>query len=332
MSSRKPSGTPPADSNARIEKMESVIEKMQAHLEKVTAESSRASPAPVATNLRKYKVREPEFFDGGPNSNLRNLFAQVQLIFRDNPADFPDDSKKVIYVISHFRGAASSWIEPYLERSELPAWGSDFTLFKAELKRVFGHANHYVKVVHDLFDLKQTGSVPVYAVAFRQLASRLQWSDQPLVAHFYQGLKTPLRAELVKTKDFFEMELEDFIALAVNTEIVLDQQDQEQSSKRHSRPTKRGSPDDPSENSRAAVGHSGSRSARSNDSRSPFRPLTEKEKNYRRENNLCVYCGDKGHSVTDCPVRSKYRPRFTRPAGAATTGAQTSGKGHAQSK
>ncbi|KAI8327546.1 hypothetical protein BC941DRAFT_364772, partial [Chlamydoabsidia padenii] len=40
-------------------------------------------------------------------------------------------------------------------------------------------------------------------------------------------------------------------------------------------------------------------------------PLTESQKQYRRDNNLCLYCGNAGHSNFDCPKKKgKPTPPF----------------------
>jgi hypothetical protein len=36
-------------------------------------------------------------------------------------------------------------------------------------------------------------------------------------------------------------------------------------------------------------------------------PLTEQEKQRRKENNLCMYCGSDAHLLPECPVKPKYQ-------------------------
>jgi hypothetical protein len=36
-------------------------------------------------------------------------------------------------------------------------------------------------------------------------------------------------------------------------------------------------------------------------------PLTASEKEHRRANNLCLYCGNSGHVVDNCPICAKKR-------------------------
>ena len=48
--------------------------------------------------------------------------------------------------------------------------------------------------------------------------------------------------------------------------------------------------------------------------------LTEEEKERRRRNNLCLYCGGSGHMVRNCPAKLRV----------AAVGTQSSENGHAQ--
>src|SRR5512133_596721 len=45
-------------------------------------------------------------------------------------------------------------------------------------------------------------------------------------------------------------------------------------------------------------------------------PLTEAQKNYRRANNLCLYCGKAGHFASVCPEKAKRVPRNASAASA----------------
>ena len=58
--------------------------------------------------------------------------------------------------------------------------------------------------------------------------------------------------------------------------------------------------------------YSGPRSTEPEANRPAFQKLTEQQKDYRRKNNLCMYCGIDGHVVRECPTRPKSRPRLAR--------------------
>src|SRR5206468_420535 len=42
------------------------------------------------------------------------------------------------------------------------------------------------------------------------------------------------------------------------------------------------------------------------------RRLTEQQREHRRKNNLCMYCGAEGHIIRNCPTLSKGPPRSAR--------------------
>ena len=37
--------------------------------------------------------------------------------------------------------------------------------------------------------------------------------------------------------------------------------------------------------------------------------LTEVQRKYRRDNGLCMYCGQQGHWASDCPLRQRNQNR-----------------------
>ena len=55
----------------------------------------------------------------------------------------------------------------------------------------------------------------------------------------------------------------------------------------------------------------------------PRGPLTDAEKQYRRDHHLCLYCGAKDHSVEDCPVRPRrpFKPKQGNGVGRPPSGA-----------
>jgi len=267
-----------------------------------------ASTRSNATNPRKYKLNNPDPFDGGDKSNLRRFLMQLQAIFDDDPSGFSEDKTKVNYAVSLFQGAASSWLESQYELAEPPAWKTDFSLFKAELKRVFDQANHYLKNASELSALKQTGSVKAYTVEFRRLASRLEWASQPLTFLYYQGLNKSIRVEMIKSPQVHELGFDDFTTLASNVELSLNQygQEQDQLPSRSARPAEPSIP------------------------RPPTRRLTEQQKEYRRKNNLCLYCGSEGHLLRNCPTLPKGPPHSARVSEATLVAPEPLGKGPTQ--
>jgi hypothetical protein len=60
-------------------------------------------------------------------------------------------------------------------------------------------------------------------------------------------------------------------------------------------------------------------------------PLTEAQRKYRRDNGLCMYCGQQGHWAPDCPLRQKYQNRPQINAAAASESANPAASTNASS-
>ncbi|MBW0521196.1 hypothetical protein O181_060911 [Austropuccinia psidii MF-1] len=76
------------------------------------AASSSGSSRPPAFMTPSMKA--PECFDGTQPFKVRSFLQSSQLIFHNDPANFSQDRKKVLYATSFLIGRAAKWIEPYL--------------------------------------------------------------------------------------------------------------------------------------------------------------------------------------------------------------------------
>lgn len=64
-----------------------------------------------------------------------------------------------------------------------------------------------------LQQLQQKGAASKYALAFKATASPLQWDDEPLIFHFYEGLKEQVKDDIC-VKEWPET-LDEFAAMAI---------------------------------------------------------------------------------------------------------------------
>ncbi|MBW0592509.1 hypothetical protein O181_132224, partial [Austropuccinia psidii MF-1] len=76
------------------------------------AASSSDSSRPPA--FKTPSMKAPECFDGTQPFKVRSFIQSCQLIFHNDPANFSQDRKKVLYATSFLIGRAAKWIEPYL--------------------------------------------------------------------------------------------------------------------------------------------------------------------------------------------------------------------------
>ncbi|MBW0581112.1 hypothetical protein O181_120827 [Austropuccinia psidii MF-1] len=75
------------------------------------ASSSEASRPPA---FKTPSMKAPEGFDGTQPFKVRSFIQSCQLIFHNDPTNFTQERKKVLYATSFLIGRASKWIEPYL--------------------------------------------------------------------------------------------------------------------------------------------------------------------------------------------------------------------------
>jgi Ty3 transposon capsid-like protein len=315
-----PSNDTNMGSDNTLEPTQAVLEAL---LRSINSMSATAQP-PAAPEAR---VNPPEAFDGRSASNLRDFLTQLRLVFDLQPSKFLNDTIKVRYACSFLRGSVFSWIQPYLDMDGPPAWMDDFSLFAAEITRVFGDPDIIGSATRSLRKLQQTGSVAFYASEFRRHSTLLSWGEQALTSQFYEGLKNPIKDELAKVER--PTELRALIDLAIRIDTRLYERSQERSD------TPRSSIPAPRQPLRGHAAPTTTASFRANSAqrpgfRRPFQRLSEEQKEYRRRNNLCMYCAAADHAVQECPIRPKDPLRPTPEVRPADPTARSSGNASAQ--
>ena len=185
----------------------------------------------------------------------------------------------------------------------------NFPAFLVELETTFGETNRRRTVLTKLYSFQQ-GSHPasVYASEFRQIACDVSWDEQALCDHFRRGLhnevKTPLKlpgAHLVAQLIFQDVQCDNLL-------FELHQEERgtrgyQSSSRKASlaRPYVSVSPPTPSPNDTSTTMEVDSHTPMEMD-HARFQPLTNAQRQHRRNNDLCLYCGNPGHVIPHCLV------------------------------
>ncbi|MBW0572545.1 hypothetical protein O181_112260 [Austropuccinia psidii MF-1] len=86
---------------AIMQQMTQIMANLQA------ASSSEASRPPA---FKTPSMKAPECFDGTQPFKVRSFLQSCQLIFHNDPANFSQDRKKVLYATSFLIGRAAKWI------------------------------------------------------------------------------------------------------------------------------------------------------------------------------------------------------------------------------
>ncbi|XDV17972.1 hypothetical protein PO909_023760 [Leuciscus waleckii] len=210
-------------------------------------------------------------------------------------SSFPTEKSKVAFVITLLSGRAALWGTTVWEQ------GHDclesFQTFSTELKKVFNRAVAGKEAARVLADLRQDHrSVTDYSIEFRTLAAECKWNSEAQWDMFLHGLADRIQNEIYTLE--LPATLDGLIDLAIRVDASL--QRRGLLVQRGRVPAMEVHPVFPSGD---AVGPS-------------FDPepmqvgrarLSREEKERRRAQGLCLYCGAGGHFASKCPVKANTR-------------------------
>jgi hypothetical protein len=306
--------------------LQNVLNQNRQLQETVDKMATQASPSPApafavsesrppALSSQRAKHNKPPEFDGRDKAAANTFLAHLHLHFLAAPHLFPDDFSKILFAATYLRGPAFSWLEPHLLRENDPIVES-WAAFQKAFLEALGDPDRERTVTRSLQALTQTGPAAAYSTEFFRLAAFLQWNDQALQAQFLVGLKPEVKAGLALSDRTFTtvQELSSFV-------IRLDNRlfDFRKEARRTAIPTLQTT--FPTVAPRAPNFTPSGPSPMALDANRPrFRTLPQEERQRRFRLGLCMYCGEAGHTVFDCPNRRPYSgPRPTGPLQAAAS-------------
>jgi hypothetical protein len=154
------------------------------------------------------------------------------------------------------------------------------------------------KALDKLGRLEQTKSVASYSAEFQHTVAPLNLDDNSKQSLFYKGLSANIKKSLIyfsQAKMFDEL-LEQCISV-----------DQRQYALRQEEKQSPGNSNNFKKPSQPTNLNSGS-TLKQKQPGGPCGPLSQDEKNRRRENNLCFRCGSPKHRIGDCPLDKGHVP------------------------
>jgi Retrotransposon gag protein len=267
------------------------------------------------------KVALPDKFDGDKRK-LRGFLNQLELIFTLNSTKYPTDAIKVAFVGSLLTGRALSWFNPMFEKQAsftnlLNNWAN----FKKSLMDTFGDPDRTRIAEYHLRDLRQ-GNKPAssYAAEFRTLATDVEWNQAALLSQFKCGLKPEVK-DMLLNHDLPD-DLEEFMTLAIKLDNRLFEHQQEkrltqQNQHGNQHKQQRGNqPTNKQQNHQQSTQYSTTTTTPASNKPVPMEidaikkggKLTDVEKQRRRDQGLCLYCGG-NHLRANCPTAPKMKPR-----------------------
>ncbi len=245
------------------------------------------------------RLNPPAPYSGEPNT-CRSFLSQCSLTFSLQPSCFPTERSKVAFIITLLVGQAREWGTAMWDNEQDCC--SSFDSFSEELRKVFDRSAQGTEAARALALLRQReSSVSSYSIEFRTLAASCGWNDKALWDHFLHGLAKHIKDEI------YSLELPSSLDGLIDLAIRVDNRISLRSRHRRS-----GFP--PELVTRAASG-AASDTPTQHLGLSEEEPmqvgrarLTVKERRYRLDNQLCLYCGEAGHVAASCPAVRRHSP------------------------
>ena len=232
----------------------------------------------------------------GDRRYLKGFLAKMNLIFMISPDRFPTDETKVIYIISRLYGNAMNWAASLIENQD-PCF-LDYDAFIAKINSVYGSfdstfvANQKLRTIRQ----RQLGDVRNYILEFNRYADESSWNEEAKMDAFLAGLNDQIANRILEMfpgpRSLSAMQT---IAARIDSRIVANRNFFNSSNRSNNRPR----------NSNNNSNKKKWNSKKKNFNSKFHGPLSNEEKERRRRENLCLYCGSSQHTLDNCPLKNK---------------------------
>lgn len=270
--------------------LRNAMEQLQVASAPIHVPASAANSVPQAP--KEPRVSLPEKF-GGDRTKLRDFVNQVRLVFRLQPHRYSTEETQVGLIGTLLTGTALSWFSSLLEKNSPLLENLD--LFLEEFSRTFGERDRALIATTKLRTLQQRSRpASAYVAEFQQLACDLNWNDTALITMFRWGLRDDIKTLLLNLPK--PTTLSEAITQAIDCDNRLFEQRQERRLLFGSYRADYTAP------ARQTSSNSSTSEPMQIDT-SRVKKLTEEEKERRRREHLCLYCGGKDHDLKNCLLK-----------------------------
>jgi len=238
------------------------------------------------------------FKDGfaGDRRYLKGFLAKMNLIFMINPERFENDETKIIYIISRLYGNAMNWAASLIENQDPCLF--NYEAFIARMKSVYGDYDSTFTANQRLRSIKQKrlGDIRNYILEFNRYADESSWNEEAKMDAFLAGLQDQIATRILEMfpgpRSLNAMQT---IASRIDGRLS--------ASKSFFNPSNKSSQNNKNNNNKKRWNFN-----KKNSKPKFHAPLSKEEKERRKKENLCLYCGSSQHSLDNCPIKNKNKP------------------------
>lgn len=312
----------------RFTKLQAENQELQARIQRMNeaqpAPVSSVSPGPtfipMASSHRSAKYPDPEPFDGSA-AKYPAWLVNVRMKLTHNADHFLGEQNRMAYVYSRLSPHAQTYIHPHINASG-PLNFTDVEEMIKTLSNTFDDPNRVSSAGTRLLNLRQTNKpFADFLAIFRKEAAYAGLTDEKaLCTMLLNAVSRELKQYLVTNADADSLTFEQLVnrlqgydirhrALPSNQRFSTPFRSYDSNPSTPTRPTtSRSAPATPLTTSQGgdAMDLSANRNFRG--------PLTQAEKDERRNRNLCYYCGQSGHIAFRCPSKPSRSPLSFRKA------------------
>jgi len=247
-----------------------------------------------------------DFHFNGDSAKLKGFLAYVGLAIALRPEYFTNDPLKVAYTITLLRDEAMDWAADLMNENN-PVL-DDFNAFIELMKDRFSDVDAVFNCNQALMHIKQKayGKVTDYNNEFRRLSEKTDWNEFALMDVYIEGLLPRLQervislfpppaklSELMRITNRIDHQMTRFATINnYNSRNNSNNNNNSRNNRKYFRFN--------SSNNRNANSNSFFKS--NNDSN--YSHLSPEERARRIKEGLCLYCGQSGHKLINCPKRA----------------------------
>jgi hypothetical protein len=278
--------------NEKLHHLHAAFVKINEELETLKSTSHSMTDQSLPTPILEPKVNNPPTFSG-ERGKLEDYLVCCDLVFTCQSVRYVKDASKIAFAASFLRDRALSWFTSIFYKSF-----TTFEAFKTQLRIAFSDAEEVRRSEAKLMTLKQgTISASAHVIEFRQLAAKANLNEDNgtlLNYIFLNSLNDDIKDVMAQQERPGKI-LESYrIATAIDDRLYARKMEKKRALPTRDNKVYASPPPLPIVQS-DAMDIDAIRTG----------PLSSEEKDRRFKERLCLYCGDAGHRLKECPKRGQ---------------------------